>query len=83
MTISTHTSIFVLDHDTDECTIEQHGAYTGATSDVMSISVHDVVSVKRHTRRIRGGTKVTTITIRGADGGHMTVDCFMAEGEHA
>jgi hypothetical protein len=82
MSIKTHSTVFTLGHDDDEtCESIPHGAFTGATSDIMSVSIHDVVSVKRRTRRITGGRKVTTIEIRDARGGWMTLDCFIGEGE--
>ena len=78
MTIKTHTSITSFTPTTEPGTVgdivvTELGAWTNAQSDLHSVSIHDVTSVTRSTRKVKGNS-VTTITIHTTDGS-ATINC--------
>ena len=79
MTIKTHTTIWTQPHGTTDQQPIHLGAWSEATADLSQVTLHDIVDIKRHTRTIRGGHKVTTITLIASDGTRTEIAAHKAE----
>ena len=70
-----YSNVTTFTKDTEDCTTQLLGGFSESTEYLHSVSVHDCTKVTRNTRTIKGGVKVTTITIH-TDNGNITINAF-------